>query len=69
MEGTKDFLDLLESHGGLAEEEIFGLVIDLLIGGYETTAMLIAIIVKFVGNDPEILSELRVSFLLSHDPV
>ncbi|CAL9755390.1 unnamed protein product [Musa acuminata subsp. burmannicoides] len=59
VEGTKDFLDLLESHGGLAEEEIFGLVIDLLIGGYETTAMLIAIIVKFVGSDPEILSELR----------
>ncbi|RZS28294.1 hypothetical protein BHM03_00061866 [Ensete ventricosum] len=59
VEGRKDFLDLLESHGGLTEDEIFGLVIDLLIGGYETTAMLIAIIVKFLGNDPEILSELR----------
>ncbi|URD94613.1 cytochrome P450 [Musa troglodytarum] len=59
VEGRKDFLDLLESHGGLTEDEIFGLVIDLLIGGYETTAMLISIIVKFVGKDPEILSELR----------
>ncbi|XP_058071072.1 steroid (22S)-hydroxylase-like [Magnolia sinica] len=54
-----DFLDVLLTHNNTSEEEILSLVLDLLLGGYETTAMLISIIVKFLSGCPRALNELR----------
>lgn len=61
---TMDFLDVLRTQDGISEEEISSLALDLLLGGYETASMLIAIIVKYLSQDSKILSELRVSFLV-----
>jgi len=65
-DGRIDFLDVLITQDNISEKEISSLVLDLLLGGYETTSMLIAIIVKFLGenSNSKILGELRVSFLL-----
>ncbi|XP_073009070.1 cytochrome P450 724B1-like [Typha latifolia] len=59
VEERMDFLAILLHQNELSEEEILSLVLDLLLGGYETTAMLIAIIVKFLGSDHKMLAELR----------
>ncbi|KAG0456386.1 hypothetical protein HPP92_024174 [Vanilla planifolia] len=55
----KDFLDMLLADENLAEENVLSLMLDLLLGGYETTAMLIAIAVKYLSENPEILNELK----------
>ncbi|KAK1282303.1 hypothetical protein QJS10_CPB22g00346 [Acorus calamus] len=54
-----DFLDVLLTYEELSEEEIVSMVMGLLLGGYETTASLLAIIVKFLGDDPKVLNELQ----------
>lgn len=57
-----DFLDVLLAHDHLSEEEILSLVMDLLLGGYETTSIFIAIVVRFLSDHPKALDELRVRF-------
>ncbi|TXG54752.1 hypothetical protein EZV62_020008 [Acer yangbiense] len=47
-----DFLDVILSKGGLMDEEIVSIVLDILLGGYETTATLISLIVYFLGHSP-----------------
>ncbi|KAH7577275.1 hypothetical protein JRO89_XS01G0230700 [Xanthoceras sorbifolium] len=47
-----DFLDVILSKGGMSNEEIVSIVLDILLGGYETTATLIALIVYFLGHAP-----------------
>ncbi|XP_068653657.1 cytochrome P450 724B1-like [Aristolochia californica] len=54
-----DFMDVLITHDELSEDEILSLVLDLLLGGYETTSMLIAIVVRFLSDCPKALNELR----------
>ncbi|XXG57082.1 hypothetical protein AAC387_Pa03g4328 [Persea americana] len=58
-EGKMDFLDVLLAHDHLSEEEILSLVMDLLLGGYETTSIFIAIVVRFLSDHPKALDELR----------
>ncbi|KAK3183688.1 hypothetical protein Dsin_030974 [Dipteronia sinensis] len=47
-----DFLDVILSKGGLIDEEIVSIVLDILLGGYETTATLISLIVYFLSHSP-----------------
>lgn len=63
-DGRLDFLDMLMAQDNISEEETCSLVLDMLLGGYETTSLLIAIIVKFLSekSNSEILSKLRVRF-------
>lgn len=56
-----DFMDVLLTHEHLSEEEILSLVLDLLLGGYETTSIFIATAVKFLSDHPRALDELRVN--------
>lgn len=57
-----DFLDVLLAHNHLSEEEILSLVMDLLLGGYETTSVFIATVVRFLSDHPRALDELTVRF-------
>ncbi|KAG1346342.1 putative cytochrome P450 724B1-like [Cocos nucifera] len=59
-----DFLDVLIDANRIPEEEVLSLVLDLLLGGYETTAMLIAIIVRFLSVKPKMLSDLKEEHLM-----
>lgn len=54
-------MDVLLTHEHLSEEEILSLVLDLLLGGYETTSIFIATAVKFLSDHPRALDELRVN--------
>ncbi|KAG9455713.1 hypothetical protein H6P81_000221 [Aristolochia fimbriata] len=54
-----DFMDVLITHDKLSEDEILSLVLDLLLGGHETTSMFIAIILRFLSDCPKALNELR----------
>ncbi|XXG60196.1 hypothetical protein AAC387_Pa04g2161 [Persea americana] len=54
-----DFLDVLLAHGHLSKEEIVSVVMDLLVGGQETTTMFIATVVKFLSDHPRALEQLR----------
>lgn len=63
VKGRMDFLDVLIDGNRIPEEEVLSLVLDLLLGGYETTSMLIAIIVRFLSVNPKILSDLKVSLI------
>ncbi|GMY13227.1 cytochrome P450 724B1 isoform X1 [Fagus crenata] len=54
-----DFLDVLLSKKSLTNDEIVSIVLDILLGGYETTATLIALIVYFLGHAPNALEKLK----------
>ncbi|XP_020581903.1 cytochrome P450 724B1-like [Phalaenopsis equestris] len=54
-----DFLDILLADENITEKYVLSLMLDLLLGGYETTAMLIAIMVKYLSENPSILEELK----------
>lgn len=56
-----DFLDVIMSKEYLSDEERVSVVLDLLLGGYETTATLMALIVYFLGRAPHALETLKVS--------
>ncbi|XP_038981137.1 cytochrome P450 724B1-like [Phoenix dactylifera] len=62
--GRRDFLDALIAADRVSEEEVLSLVLDLLLGGYETTSMLIAVIVKFLSVNPKMLSDLKEEHLM-----
>ncbi|KAG9446460.1 hypothetical protein H6P81_012588 [Aristolochia fimbriata] len=54
-----DFLDVLLSSGNLCDKKRVSLVLDLLLGGYETTSLLMTLVVYFLGNCPTALQQLK----------
>ncbi|XP_031493275.1 cytochrome P450 724B1-like [Nymphaea colorata] len=54
-----DFLDVLISNTTLSVDEKVSLVVDLLLGGHETTSLLISMMVYFLGHSPSVLKQLR----------
>eukprot|EP00257_Ricinus_communis_P020315 XP_015579520.1 cytochrome P450 724B1 [Ricinus communis] len=54
-----DFLDMILSKRRLTEEETVSIVLDILLGGYETTATLISLIVYFLGHAPAAFQSLK----------
>lgn len=54
-----DFLDVLLSTDTLSEEEKVSFVLDSLLGGYETTSLLMAMTVYFLGHCPSALQQLQ----------
>ncbi|GMH25070.1 hypothetical protein Nepgr_026913 [Nepenthes gracilis] len=54
-----DFLDMLLDSADLSDEEILSVVMDTLLGGYETTSTLLALIVYFLGQAPYVLNQLK----------
>ncbi|PKA49171.1 Cytochrome P450 724B1 [Apostasia shenzhenica] len=56
----KDFLDVLLSTSNLSDEEKVSFVLDSLLGGYETTSLLISMAVYFLGQSPSSLKQLKV---------
>lgn len=59
----EDFLDVILSNKNLNNEEMVSVVLDILLGGYETTSTLIALIVYFLSHSPNAFQTLKVSFL------
>lgn len=64
-----DFLDVIMGTAeglsqtaplGLTEEEQVSTVLDLLLGGYETTATVMSLIVYFLAHHPVVLQTLKV---------
>ncbi|XVF57915.1 hypothetical protein PTKIN_Ptkin07bG0020800 [Pterospermum kingtungense] len=54
-----DFLDVILSKGCLSDEETVSIVLDILLGGYETTATLMALVVYFLALAPNALETLK----------
>ncbi|THU66380.1 hypothetical protein C4D60_Mb05t13540 [Musa balbisiana] len=54
-----DFLDELLSVGNLSEEEKVSFLLDSLLGGYETTSLLMSMAVYFLGQCPSALEQLK----------
>lgn len=63
-----DFLDMILAKENLSDEEKVSLIMDLLLGGYETTATLLALLIYFLAQSPQILQQLRVLILPSPNP-
>lgn len=59
-EVVEDFLDVVLAKKDLSEEERLSVVLDILLGGYETTATLMALIVYFVSHAPHVFDKLKV---------
>lgn len=57
-----DFLDEILGRENLSDEERVSLVMDLLLGGYETTATLLALLIYFLAHSPQALQQLRVLY-------
>ncbi|ERN19107.1 hypothetical protein AMTRI_Chr10g7980 [Amborella trichopoda] len=56
---NEDFLDILMGSNTLCEDEKVSLVLDLLLGGYETTSLLMAMVVHFLSFSPLALEQLK----------
>lgn len=54
------FLDVILAKQNLTDEEKVSVVLDILQGGYETTATLLALIVYFPGHEPNAFDKLKV---------
>ncbi|KAK9272775.1 hypothetical protein L1049_003152 [Liquidambar formosana] len=54
-----DFLDVMLSTRRLSDEEIVANILDILLGGYETTASLMALIIYFLNHAPHALEKLK----------
>ncbi|XVE67811.1 hypothetical protein DITRI_Ditri09bG0018600 [Diplodiscus trichospermus] len=54
-----DFLDVILSKENLSDEETISVVLDLLLGGYETSATLMALTVYFLSHAPNALETLK----------
>ncbi|GLJ08772.1 hypothetical protein SUGI_0095430 [Cryptomeria japonica] len=54
-----DFLDILLDSNSLRDQEKLSLVLDLLLGGYETTYILLAMIIYLLGDSQVALQELK----------
>lgn len=55
-----DLLNVILSKKNLSDEEMVSIVLDLLFGGYETTAKLLSLIVYFLGGASNALESLKV---------
>ncbi|KAH7532425.1 hypothetical protein FEM48_Zijuj04G0018400 [Ziziphus jujuba var. spinosa] len=55
----EDFLDVILSKQKLSDEEMVSIVLDILLGGYETTSTLMALIVYFLGHSPNSFQTLK----------
>ncbi|MCE3215395.1 hypothetical protein HAX54_002263 [Datura stramonium] len=54
-----DFLEILLCVDTLSEDEKVSFVLDSLLGGYETTSLLMAMVVFFVGQSQNVLHQLK----------
>ncbi|KAG5545865.1 hypothetical protein RHGRI_018130 [Rhododendron griersonianum] len=54
-----DFLEILLGVESLSEDEKVSFVLDSLLGGYETTSVLMAMLIHFVGQSPAALAQLK----------
>ncbi|KAJ4843409.1 hypothetical protein Tsubulata_030354 [Turnera subulata] len=57
---SSDFLEILLGVDTLSEEEKVSFVLDSLLGGYETTSLLMSMVVHFLGHSPTALEQLKV---------
>lgn len=58
-----DFLDVLLDNEGLNDEGKVSIVLDLLLGGYETTSILMSMVVYFLGHSPHALDQIKVPII------
>ncbi|KAL9457239.1 hypothetical protein AB3S75_006310 [Citrus x aurantiifolia] len=56
---NSDFLEILLCVDTLSEDEKVSFVLDSLLGGYETTSLLMALVVHFLGQSPTALEQLK----------
>ena len=56
----EDFLDVLMSSEDLNYEEKVSIVLDILLGGFETSATLLSLVVYFLAKSPNVLQKLKV---------
>ncbi|KAJ9169894.1 hypothetical protein P3X46_018041 [Hevea brasiliensis] len=56
---TSDFLEILLGVDTLSEDEKVSFVLDSLLGGYETTSLLMAMAVHFLGQSPTAFEQLK----------
>lgn len=56
----EDFLDVILSKRRLSDDETVSIVLDILLGGYETTSTLISLIVYFLAHSPVAFESLKV---------
>ncbi|KAK9104299.1 hypothetical protein Scep_021143 [Stephania cephalantha] len=54
-----DYLDVILSNESLIDEERVSTVLDLLLAGYDTTSVLIQMVVYFLGQSPKVLEHLK----------
>ena len=57
-----DFLEILLRVDSLSQDEKVSFVLDSLLGGYETTSVLMAMVVHFLAQSPTALAHLKVIF-------
>ena len=55
-----DFLDVIMSNEDLNYKEKVSIVLDILLGGFETSATLISLVVYFLAKSPSLLQKLKV---------
>lgn len=55
-----DFLEILMDVDTLSEDEKVSFILDSLLGGYETTSLLISMAVYFLAQSPSALQQLKV---------
>nr|XP_043626649.1 cytochrome P450 724B1 [Erigeron canadensis] len=60
QKGSSDFLEILLGVDTLSDDEKVSFVLDALLGGYETTSVLMAMVVYFVAKSPSTLDQLKV---------
>ncbi|XP_050383105.1 cytochrome P450 724B1 [Argentina anserina] len=58
-EGEVDFLDAILLKQSLNDDEIVSIMLDIMLGGYETTSTLMALIVYFLHHSPIALAKLK----------
>lgn len=54
------FLDVLLASSDLSHDDKVTFVLDSLLAGYETTSVLLSMLVYFVGHSPKCLEQLKV---------
>ncbi|XP_050383061.1 cytochrome P450 724B1-like [Argentina anserina] len=60
VSSNSDFLEILLDVDTLSEDEKVSFVLDSLLGGYETTSLLMALVVYFLAQSPSALQQLKV---------
>lgn len=56
-----DFLEILLDVDTLSDDEKVSFVLDSLLGGYETTSVLMALVVYFLAHSPSAVQQLKVN--------